>query len=103
MAGQRMPAQGRSVGPMGQHQMQGMSGMAGMQGGMAGCAMMGGDSAGGMMTGMMAAMQSGAMHSRELAQAMQVAAPDTATVRMHFQAAHAAMGQPQPAQPAHRR
>jgi len=40
-----------------------------------------------------AAMRSGEMHARELAQAMQAAAPDTATVRMHFQAAHAAMGQ----------
>jgi len=135
MAGQQMPAQGRSAGPMGQHQMpgmSGMSGMSGMQGGMAGCSMMGGDSAGGMMGGMMAAMasepahllamkaelrltadqerritairdaakpghdaamRSGEMHARELAQAMQAAAPDTATVRMHFQAAHAAMGQ----------
>lgn len=39
-----------------------------------------------------AAMQSGEMHSGELAQAMQAAAPDTAAVRMHFEAAHAAMG-----------
>ena len=39
-----------------------------------------------------AAMQSGMMHSQELAQAMQAAAPDTATVRMHFEAAQAAMG-----------
>lgn len=40
-----------------------------------------------------AAMQSGTMHSQELAQAMQAAAPDTVAVRMHFEAAHAAMGQ----------
>lgn len=40
-----------------------------------------------------AAMRSGEMHSHELSQAMQAAAPDTAAVRMHFQAAHAAMGQ----------
>jgi len=39
-----------------------------------------------------AAMRGGEMHSRELVQAMQVAAPDTAAVRMHFEAAHAAMG-----------
>lgn len=133
MSGHQMPAAtGQSAAPMGQHQMPGMSGMSGMQGGMAGCSMMGGDSAGGMMSGMMAAMasapahllamkadlrltadqerrltairdaaqpghdaamRSGETHSHELAQAMQAAAPDTATVRMHFQAAHAAMGQ----------
>jgi Spy/CpxP family protein refolding chaperone len=39
-----------------------------------------------------AAMQSGEVHSRELAQAMQAAAPDTVAVRTHFEAAHAAMG-----------
>ena len=39
-----------------------------------------------------AAMQSGELHSRELAQAMQAAAPDTVAVRTHFEAAHAAMG-----------
>jgi Spy/CpxP family protein refolding chaperone len=43
-------------------------------------------------TGHDAAMQSGEMHAGELATAMQAAAPDTATVRMHFEAAHAAMG-----------
>jgi len=137
MSGHQMPAGGMRQGaaPMGQHQMpgmSGMSGMSGMQGGMPGCSMMGGDSAGGMMGGMMAAMatepahllamkadlrltadqerritairdaaqpghdaamRSGEVHSREMAQAMQVAAPDTAAVRAHFQAAHAAMGQ----------
>lgn len=134
MSGHQMPAagSGQSAAQTGQHQMPGMGGMAGMQGGMAGCPMMGGDSAGGMMAGMMAgmaaapahllamkadlrltanqerritairdaaqpghdaAMRSGAMHARELAQAMQVAAPDTAAVRAHFQGAHAAMGQ----------
>lgn len=40
-----------------------------------------------------AAMRSGEVHSRELAQAMQAAAPDTVAVRTHFEAAHAAMGQ----------
>ena len=135
MPGHQMPAAGRSAGPMGQHQMPGragMSGMGGMQGGMAGCPMMGGDSAGGMMAGMMAAMatapehllaqkaalhltadqerqvtalrdaaqpghdaamRTGEMHAREMVQAMQAAAPDTAAVRTHFLAAHAAMGQ----------
>ncbi len=39
-----------------------------------------------------AAMQSGEVHSRELAQATQAAAPDTVAVRTHFEAAHAAMG-----------
>lgn len=39
-----------------------------------------------------AARQSGEMHAGELATAMQAAVPDTATVRMHFEAAHAAMG-----------
>jgi Spy/CpxP family protein refolding chaperone len=39
-----------------------------------------------------AAMQSGELHARELAQAMQAAAPDTVAVRTHFEGAHAAMG-----------
>jgi len=39
-----------------------------------------------------AARQSGEVHSRELAQAMQAAAPDSVAVRTHFEAAHAAMG-----------
>lgn len=132
MPGHQMPAAERSAGPTGQHQMPGMSGMGETQGGMAGCSMMGGDSTGGMMAGIMAAMasepahllvmkadlrltadqerritairdaarpghdaamRSGELHSREVAQAMQAAAPDTAAVRMHFEAAHAAMGQ----------
>jgi Spy/CpxP family protein refolding chaperone len=64
MSGQQMPAAGtgQSAAPMGQHQMPGMSGMSGMQGGMAGCTMMGGDSAGGMMAGMMAAMATAPEH-----------------------------------------
>jgi len=39
-----------------------------------------------------AATRSGELHARELAQSMQAAAPDTATVRLHFEATHAAMG-----------
>jgi Spy/CpxP family protein refolding chaperone len=39
-----------------------------------------------------AAMQSGDLHARELAQAMRAAAPDTVAVRNHFEATHAAMG-----------
>lgn len=39
-----------------------------------------------------AAMQSGELHSRELAQALQAAVPDTVAVRTHFEATHAAMG-----------
>jgi Spy/CpxP family protein refolding chaperone len=68
MTGHQMPAGGmgqgmrQGMGPMGQHQMPGMSAMSGMGGGMAGCPMMGGDSAGGMVTGMMAAMASEPAH-----------------------------------------
>jgi Spy/CpxP family protein refolding chaperone len=39
-----------------------------------------------------AAMQSSQLHSRELAQAMRAAAPDSGAVRTHFETAHAAMG-----------
>lgn len=39
-----------------------------------------------------AATQSGELHARELAQAMQAAAPDTVALRTHFEGAHAAMG-----------
>lgn len=43
-------------------------------------------------TGHDAAMQSGELHARELAQAMQAAAPDSVALRTHFEGAHAAMG-----------
>jgi len=40
-----------------------------------------------------AALHDAQVHQRELTAALRAAAPDTAAVRMHFQAAHAAMGQ----------
>ena len=39
-----------------------------------------------------AARQSGELHAHELTQALQAMAPDSAAVRVHFEAAHVAMG-----------